>query len=64
LDKVVSKRRLWLAGLILAAAGVGLARGASLISDELVPKLVFYLVGSLLAFAGLGLIMAGIRAGR
>jgi len=60
----MSKRRFWLTGLILAAAGVGLARAASLISDELIPKLVCYLVGSLLAFAGLGLIMAGMRAER
>jgi len=58
----MSKRRFWLTGLALAVAGVGLARGGSLISDDLAPKLVFYLVGSLLAFAGLALIMAGIRA--
>ena len=60
----MSKKKLWLTGLILAAAGVGLARAASLISDELVPRLICYIVGSLLAFAGLGLIMAGIRAKR
>jgi len=58
----VSKKRLWLTGLILAAAGVALARSASSISDELITKLIFYLIGSLLAFGGLGLIMAGIRA--
>jgi len=60
----MSKKKLWLTGLILAAAGVALARSASSISDELIPKLIFYLIGSLLAFAGLGLIMAGIRARR
>ena len=60
----MSKKKLWLTGLILAAAGVGLARAASLISDALIPKLVCYLVGSLLAFAGLGLIMAGMWAER
>ncbi len=58
----MSKKKLWIMGLIMAAAGVGLARAASLISDDLIPKFICYIVGSLLAFAGLGLIMAGMRA--
>lgn len=55
------KNKFWLAGLLLAALGVAIARLVSPYFTQPVAVLVLYGVGILLAFAGLGLIMYGMK---
>ncbi|MDO8569099.1 MAG: hypothetical protein Q7R57_10375 [Dehalococcoidales bacterium] len=58
-----SKRKFWLAGIVLAGAGVVLARVVSSRFNQPLVEVVLYGVGILLALAGLGIIMYAIKKG-
>ena len=58
-----AKAKFWLAGLLLAAIGVVLARVVAQQYSDPVPKLVIFGVGTILALGGLAVIMVGINRG-
>jgi hypothetical protein len=55
------KRKFWIIGIALAAAGILVARVGSNQVDGTTQKLVLYIAGSVIAFAGLGVIMFGMK---
>jgi hypothetical protein len=56
------KAKLWIAGLVVAAVGVILAKVISpRYADQPIWQLGLFMTGVLVALAGLGLIMAGAR---
>jgi hypothetical protein len=57
-----TKLKFWIAGVVVAAIGLVLARLISpLYSSNSVIQLTIFLVGVIIAMAGLGLILIGIR---
>ncbi len=58
-----AKAKFWLAGLLLAAIGVVMARVVAQQYSDPVVKLVIFGVGTILAIGGLAVIMVGINRG-
>jgi hypothetical protein len=57
-----TKLKFWIAGVVVAALGLVLARVVSpLYSTNPVVQLTLFLVGVVVAMAGLGIILVGIR---
>jgi hypothetical protein len=57
-----TKAKFWIAGIIVAALGLVLARVISpMYSGQTVIQLTFFLLGVVIAMAGLGIILMGLR---
>lgn len=57
-----TKAKFWIAGIIVAALGLVLARVISpMYSGQTVIQLAFFLLGVVIAMAGLGIILMGLR---
>ena len=57
-----TKKKFWLAGLVLVVVGVVLAKVLPGLYEQGEIKLAVYILGITLALAGLGVIMAGMRS--
>ncbi len=59
----MSRKKFWIIGVVLAAAGVILARVVARLFNQPVAQLALFGAGVVIALAGVGLVMYGIKKG-